>query len=57
MLKKDLTPFKEYIIQRLNKGISNGKKLFSEIQDEGFDGSYRLKDRIGEPTEKLYEAI
>ncbi len=40
MHKKDLTPFKEYLIQRLNKDISNGKKLFSEIQDKGFEGSY-----------------
>lgn len=40
MQKKNFEPFREYLILRLSKGISNSQKLFSEIKDKGFDGSY-----------------
>lgn len=40
MQKQNLEPFKQYLISRLNKNISNGQKLFLEIRDQGFQGSY-----------------
>lgn len=40
MQKINLNLFKEYLISRLKKRVSNGKKLFSEIKDQGFNGSY-----------------
>lgn len=40
MQKINLDLFKQYLISRLNKGVSNGQKLFFEIKDQGFQGSY-----------------
>lgn len=35
-----LTKFRDYLDQRLKKGITNCKKLFLEVQKQGFNGSY-----------------
>lgn len=35
-----LTKFRNYLDRRLQKGITNCKKLFLEIQQQGFNGSY-----------------
>ena len=40
MQKKDLNPFRNYLILRIKKGETNGKKLFHELQNQGFNGSY-----------------
>ncbi|KKQ09999.1 MAG: Transposase [Candidatus Daviesbacteria bacterium GW2011_GWB1_36_5] len=40
MQKKDLNPFRNYLILRIKKGVTNGKKLFHELQNQGFNGSY-----------------
>ncbi len=40
MQKIDLNPFKKYLISRIKKGVTNGQKLFWEIQGLGFNGSY-----------------
>ncbi len=40
MQKIDLTPFREYLISRIRKGVLNGQKLFLEIHDQGYQGSY-----------------
>lgn len=40
MQKIDLNPFREYLISRIRKGVVNGQKLFWEIKDIGFNGSY-----------------
>lgn len=52
MQKIDLNPFREYLISRIGKGVTNGQKLFLEVKDLG--PSYRLKDRIDNESEKLY---
>lgn len=40
MKKLDLNPFREYLISRIRKGVVNGQKIFLEIKDQGFNGSY-----------------
>lgn len=40
MQKIDLNPFREYLTSRVRKGVTNGQKLFLEIKDQGFTGSY-----------------
>lgn len=40
MQKIDLNPFREYLILRIGKGVFNGQKLFLELKDQGFKGSY-----------------
>lgn len=40
MKKIDLNPFRKYLISRIRKGVVNGQKLFLEIKDQGFNGSY-----------------
>ncbi len=40
MQKIDLNPFRKYLISRIRKGVFNGQKLFLEITDQGFNGSY-----------------
>lgn len=40
MHKIDLDPFKQKLISRMKKGVVNGQKLFLEIKDQGFNGSY-----------------
>ncbi len=40
MIKIDLNPFREYLISRIRKGVVNGQKLFLEIKNQGFKGSY-----------------
>lgn len=40
MKKTELSPFQNYLIMRLKRGVFNGKKLFSEIKEQGFEGSY-----------------
>lgn len=52
MQKIDLTLHHEYIIIRLKKGVSNGRKLYQELKDQGFNGSYStfyryLKEELG----------
>lgn len=40
MQKINLNPFRLYLISRIRKGVTNGQKLFLEIKDLGFKGSY-----------------
>lgn len=40
MQKIDLNLFRKYLISRIRKGVTNGQKLFLEIRDQGFNGSY-----------------
>ena len=45
MQKINLDPFKQYLISRINKGVTNGQKLYIEIKDQGFRGSYETMYR------------
>lgn len=40
MQKIDLSIFRQYLISRIKKGVINGQKLFLEIKNQGFNGSY-----------------
>ncbi len=40
MQKIDLNPFRSYLISRINKDVLNGQKLFCELKNQGFNGSY-----------------
>lgn len=40
MRKIDLNPYREYLISRIRKGVINGQKLYVEIIEQGFSGSY-----------------
>lgn len=40
MHKINLNPFRKYLISRIRKGVTNGQKLFLEVKDQGFKGSY-----------------
>lgn len=59
MQKIDLNPFREYLILRIRKGVLNGQKLFLELKDQGFNGSYEtlyryLRNELGNYWIKPY---
>lgn len=60
MQKINLDPFKQYLISRINKGVTNGQKLYIEIKDQGFSGSYEtlyryLRGELGNYWIKPYK--
>lgn len=60
MQKIDFTPFREYLISKIRKGVMNGKRLFWEIQNQGFNGSYEtlyryLRNELNEYWIKPYK--
>lgn len=62
MHKIDLNPFREYLVSRIRKGVTNGQKLFWEVKNLGFNGSYEtlyryLRNELNDQSEKLYGAI
>ncbi len=60
MQKIDLNLFRKYLISRMKKGVTNGQKLFLEIKDLGFNGSYEtlyryLRNGLGDHWIKPYQ--
>ncbi|GFE69057.1 ISL3 family transposase [Chroococcus sp. FPU101] len=43
---KILIPYKDYLLQRWNEGIHQVTKLFEEIQQRGYNGSYMTQARL-----------
>lgn len=59
MKRVPINQFNHYLISRIKKGVLNGKKLFYEIKNQGYKGSYtslyrHLKNNLNQDWKKSY---
>ena len=50
----DLDPYKSYLIEQWQQGKRHAKRLFEEIQQHGFTGSYAMVARYLQPLRQTY---